>query len=205
MNHNQYSLIVHTKYQKTIHKIICTPMEGSYIKLTNQNRDQTIVNVYKNNSDDTLSLLFMESEFLGPPRCFCYFSSFSLESESRILFVQMIQILWRGALRRVSEVFLRCSTHLVQMPHIRSVCREGADMPDRLQAHAFHLQLRWDLWMADGVVIRHVLLCKSYSSVSRLYRWSAYIERVYRFHILPFRWCLVTNMILTCMRAGHTD
>ena len=93
---NRLKTTVHGKQRKvpkTIHKIICTPMEGSYIKLTNQNRDQTIVNVYKNNSDDTLSLLFMESEFLGPPRCFCYFSSFSLESESRILFVQMIQIL----------------------------------------------------------------------------------------------------------------
>ena len=31
-------------------------MEGSYIKLTNQNRDQTNVNVYKNISDDALSL-----------------------------------------------------------------------------------------------------------------------------------------------------
>ena len=91
---NRLKTTVHGKQRKVPkNKIICTPMEGSYIKLTNQNRDQTIVTIYKNSFDDTLSLLSMESEFLRPPRYFCYISSFSLESESRIFFLQMIQTL----------------------------------------------------------------------------------------------------------------
>ena len=61
---NRLKTTVHGKQRKvpkTILKIICTPMEGGYNKLTNQNRDQTIVNVYKNNSDDTLSLCSLSS------------------------------------------------------------------------------------------------------------------------------------------------